>query len=124
VLAKLECKAGDSDAPCWYDPMRFFSNHGLSDIQRTHGRAVLHDTFPVPPAETNDQGNVLMVQDPADPSNLVAKNPGRVFLLMGFRSPEQIGRYVYHCHILEHEDGGMMAPIEVLDLRGTRLDHP
>lgn len=26
----------------------------------------------------------------------------------------QIGTFVYHCHILEHEDGGMMAPIEVV----------
>ena len=42
--------------------------------------------------------------------------PGRVFLNLTFKKREQIGRYVYHCHILEHEDGGMMAPIEVLDL--------
>jgi FtsP/CotA-like multicopper oxidase with cupredoxin domain len=27
--------------------------------------------------------------------------------------PEQIGYFVYHCHILEHEDNGMMAAIEV-----------
>jgi L-ascorbate oxidase len=26
----------------------------------------------------------------------------------------QIGTFVYHCHILEHEDGGMMAAIEVV----------
>jgi L-ascorbate oxidase len=25
----------------------------------------------------------------------------------------QIGDFVYHCHILEHEDGGMMARIRV-----------
>jgi FtsP/CotA-like multicopper oxidase with cupredoxin domain len=24
------------------------------------------------------------------------------------------GRYVYHCHILMHEDGGMMGVIEVV----------
>ncbi len=28
--------------------------------------------------------------------------------------PVQVGRFVFHCHILEHEDGGMMAIIEVL----------
>jgi len=27
--------------------------------------------------------------------------------------PEQIGTFVYHCHILQHEDKGMMAAIEV-----------
>jgi FtsP/CotA-like multicopper oxidase with cupredoxin domain len=36
-----------------------------------------------------------------------------VFLVMSFDAPEQIGRFVYHCHILKHEDVGLMAPIEV-----------
>ncbi|MDO8434345.1 MAG: multicopper oxidase domain-containing protein [Candidatus Binatus sp.] len=31
---------------------------------------------------------------------------------MDFRGPD-IGDFVYHCHILEHEDGGMMATIRV-----------
>jgi FtsP/CotA-like multicopper oxidase with cupredoxin domain len=26
----------------------------------------------------------------------------------------QLGEFVYHCHILEHEDGGMMAKIRVV----------
>jgi FtsP/CotA-like multicopper oxidase with cupredoxin domain len=26
----------------------------------------------------------------------------------------QLGEFVYHCHILEHEDGGMMARIVVV----------
>jgi len=26
----------------------------------------------------------------------------------------QVGDFVYHCHILEHEDGGMMAHIRVV----------
>ncbi len=32
---------------------------------------------------------------------------------MDFRGP-YIGDFVYHCHILEHEDNGMMAIIRVL----------
>ncbi|MBV9991030.1 MAG: multicopper oxidase domain-containing protein [Alphaproteobacteria bacterium] len=32
---------------------------------------------------------------------------------MDFRGPT-IGDFVYHCHILQHEDGGMMAKIRVL----------
>ena len=32
---------------------------------------------------------------------------------MDFRGPD-IGDFVYHCHILDHEDGGMMAIIRVL----------
>lgn len=30
--------------------------------------------------------------------------------------PEQIGAHVYHCHILEHEDRGMMSAIEVREV--------
>lgn len=33
---------------------------------------------------------------------------------MDFRDPNVIGTFVYHCHILEHEDGGMMGEIQVL----------
>lgn len=36
-----------------------------------------------------------------------------VKLRMDFRDPEIAGTFVYHCHILEHEDGGMMGTIEV-----------
>ena len=37
-----------------------------------------------------------------------------VTLRMDFRDPEIAGTFVYHCHILDHEDGGMMAKILVL----------
>jgi FtsP/CotA-like multicopper oxidase with cupredoxin domain len=36
-----------------------------------------------------------------------------VTLLMDFRDPEIAGTFVYHCHILDHEDAGMMAKILV-----------
>ncbi len=36
-----------------------------------------------------------------------------VTLRMDFRGPD-VGDFVYHCHLLEHEDGGMMAIIRVL----------
>jgi FtsP/CotA-like multicopper oxidase with cupredoxin domain len=29
---------------------------------------------------------------------------------MDFRDPNIVGTFVYHCHLLEHEDGGMMGP--------------
>ena len=37
-----------------------------------------------------------------------------VKLRMDFRYPESVGTFLYHCHILDHEDGGMMAKIKVL----------
>ena len=36
-----------------------------------------------------------------------------VTVRMDFRDPEIAGKFVYHCHILDHEDGGMMATIDV-----------
>jgi FtsP/CotA-like multicopper oxidase with cupredoxin domain len=36
-----------------------------------------------------------------------------VTLRMDFRAPEIAGTFVYHCHILDHEDAGMMAKIQV-----------
>jgi FtsP/CotA-like multicopper oxidase with cupredoxin domain len=32
---------------------------------------------------------------------------------MDFRDPGSVGTYPYHCHLLEHEDGGMMGTIRV-----------
>ena len=34
-------------------------------------------------------------------------------LRMDFRDPNTVGTFVYHCHLLEHEDGGMMGTIRI-----------
>ncbi len=39
--------------------------------------------------------------------------PGRVRVIVDFRDPVVRGVFVYHCHILDHEDLGMMAKIRV-----------
>ena len=36
-----------------------------------------------------------------------------VKLRMDFRDPRIVGTFMYHCHLLEHEDGGMMGIIRV-----------
>ena len=38
----------------------------------------------------------------------------RVRLRLDFRDPNTIGTFLYHCHLLEHEDGGMMGLIRVV----------
>ena len=60
------------------------------------GVDVWHDVLPVPPADASG-------------------NPGRVFVTIPFHDQRQIGFFVFHCHILEHEDGGMMAVVQVFD---------
>lgn len=37
-----------------------------------------------------------------------------VRLRMDFRDPSIVGTFMYHCHLLEHGDGGMMGTIQVL----------
>jgi len=52
-------------------------------------RNVLHDNYPLPPRS-------------------------RVLVSIRFDGPK-LGRFVFHCHILEHEDKGMMATIGVVE---------
>jgi FtsP/CotA-like multicopper oxidase with cupredoxin domain len=56
--------------------------------------ASLRDTFPVPPA--NEHG------------------PGMLKVVIPFTDPVILGRFMYHCHALDHEDKGMMGIIEVV----------
>ncbi len=43
----------------------------------------------------------------------VLVNPGDSIRIIGRFEPVNFGEYVYHCHILEHEDAGMMGLFEV-----------
>ncbi len=54
----------------------------------------LRDTFSVAPA--TDQG------------------PGTLKVVIPFTDPVIVGRFVYHCHAVDHEDKGMMGVIEVV----------
>jgi len=47
-----------------------------------------------------------------------------VKLRMDFRDPKVVGTFVYHCHLLEHEDGGMMGLIRVEPRRSPRQPRP
>lgn len=42
---------------------------------------------------------------------------GVVKIRLAFTDPLIVGRFMFHCHILEHEDKGMMGQIEVYDPR-------
>jgi spore coat protein A len=69
---------------------------------QTAGR--LRFTGPPVPPEANEAGW----------KDTVRANPGMVTrIIMRFES--YTGRYVWHCHLLEHEDNEMMRPFEVVD---------
>ena len=40
--------------------------------------------------------------------------PGVARILVDFRNPAIRGTFVFHCHMLDHEDGGMMATIRAI----------
>lgn len=51
-------------------------------------------------------------------------SPGQwIAIRVIFDHKEQYGTYVYHCHILEHEDKGMMALIKVIPPVTNSLSH-
>jgi FtsP/CotA-like multicopper oxidase with cupredoxin domain len=47
-----------------------------------------------------------------------------VRLRMDFRDPNTVGTFVYHCHLLDHEDGGMMGLIRVEPAQITSSPSP
>ena len=46
--------------------------------------------------------------------NVFIPATGSITVRIPFRDPVILGKFVYHCHILEHEDGGMMQAIQVV----------
>jgi FtsP/CotA-like multicopper oxidase with cupredoxin domain len=59
----------------------------------------------------------LGVRDVVNLPYQVANRPGVVKMIVPFNDPIMVGKFVYHCHIVGHEDAGMMANIEVLPRR-------
>ncbi|RZL91070.1 MAG: multicopper oxidase family protein [Variovorax sp.] len=76
-------------------------------IHQTNFQVTEINGTPQPFTGHQDNVNVSFQPDANSP-------PGQVKLLIDFRNPIAIGKFVYHCHILEHEDGGMMAVAEVV----------
>ena len=75
-------------------------------MHQLHYLLVEKNGVPVPSQNVQDTVEV-------DPWDGVSKTYPSVRVRMDFRYPESVGTFLYHCHILDHEDGGMMAKIEV-----------
>jgi len=52
--------------------------------------------------------------------NYPIPNRGDVKIIVPFLQPDIVGVFPFHCHILEHEDGGMMSLIEVYDPKNPK----
>lgn len=68
-------------------------------IHQTQFQVVEEDGRPVPFDGYHDVINV--------------KDNSSIIVIISFADPRTAGKYVYHCHILDHEDRGMMAVIQV-----------
>jgi FtsP/CotA-like multicopper oxidase with cupredoxin domain len=83
------------------DDLHVFHIHQLGfQVMEINGRAMPFD------------GRVDTIQVP---------ERGEVKLKMAFTDRVILGRFMFHCHVLKHEDRGMMAQLEVYDPRGASL---
>ncbi|WUN94286.1 multicopper oxidase domain-containing protein [Streptomyces sp. NBC_00299] len=53
----------------------------------------------------------------------VFRVPGNQMLRVMGRFDGAYGRFMYHCHLLEHEDMGMMRPFVVMPAEALKFDH-
>jgi L-ascorbate oxidase len=79
---------------------------GTTLPSKTPDGLVLHDNMPLPRAAVTDA-----CDGTTDAFLSGACKPTVVMVEIPFH---EIGDFVFHCHILEHEDGGMMARIRVV----------
>ena len=78
------------------------------DFKRTGKLVLLGHAHPPPPAEMGWKDTV----------RCDAKMVTRIIV----RFEGYVGRYVWHCHILEHEDHEMMRPFDVLPVPSSSIE--
>jgi FtsP/CotA-like multicopper oxidase with cupredoxin domain len=81
----------------------------LSDYGIDPNSVTLQSGFQIKASSASPSGDVDLWND-----TLPVPTGASTFIVINFDAEEQLGRYVYHCHILEHEDKGLMAPVEVI----------
>jgi FtsP/CotA-like multicopper oxidase with cupredoxin domain len=92
-------------------------NKPFQDNQETHNFHIHQTKFEV--VDVSDpNARIEVPRGGASAKRMVDNYPvpigGSIRIKVGFLGQQAGGRFVFHCHILEHEDKGMMAEIEVL----------
>jgi len=105
------CRLADDAAAC-FTPADALIAEGIADALEPAKTPPHHDSIPVP------RGSADCAGAPASPNDQSC-HPGRISITLAFDRDEQRGEhgapgvFPYHCHILEHEDGGMMGLVTV-----------
>jgi FtsP/CotA-like multicopper oxidase with cupredoxin domain len=107
--AEGPCRTPADPVEGWGDELiaNFFAGHSSmgAEHQVSNLANAAHDSVPVPRGTKDCDGSI------GNPKC----TPGRVSIRLDFNRREHVGKFVFHCHILEHEDRGMMSIIEVHD---------
>jgi FtsP/CotA-like multicopper oxidase with cupredoxin domain len=108
----------------------FFINHRIFDHERVDVRVPLGNTEDWTVRNSTDELHIFHIHQvhfqvmsvngqpqPFDGMVDTVNIPihGEVKIRIPFTDPKIVGRFMFHCHILEHEDKGMMAQVEVYD---------
>jgi FtsP/CotA-like multicopper oxidase with cupredoxin domain len=111
--------AGLKAGQCYLDPKGNPDDWKSCDPpQPTPRNLIWWDVFPIPSglAATDANGNAI---NDADGNQIII--PG--FFKMRSRFVDYAGYYVIHCHILAHEDRGMMTVVQVAPIRSPYSHH-
>jgi suppressor of ftsI len=106
-----------------YDPNRIDTEVELGDLEEWTVRNDSDEdhTFHIHQTDfqvVEDNGKPVPFTGYRETMNVLRR--GSVKLLIPFTDPVIVGKFVYHCHILNHEDNGMMATIVVRDSKLKR----
>ena len=131
----------------FYDPVGFFVDAGSAEVwnllnltgdshpvhvhlvqfQVMHRQRVDASGYVAESGSTDPAKPIRPVEVPGEPEppergdkDTVAVHPGEVVSIAAFFDGH-MGRYMYHCHILEHEDHDMMRPFVVVDPSASKL---
>ncbi|WP_426435906.1 multicopper oxidase domain-containing protein [Bradyrhizobium genosp. P] len=93
----------------------------LSNVAANKSAGIVEDNVPLPFISLTPDGKYKDHPPrgnscPIDETNLKAKNtPSCIVTPVVIQIPfDKVGEFVFHCHILEHEDGGMMHVVRVV----------
>jgi len=118
----------------WHDPIEITPKLGTTEIWSfmnttafTHPMHIHLIQFQILERQAfdldryNEDGQIIFTGAPQPPNpyergwkDTVAVPAGQITRVIGMYAP-YTGHYVYHCHILEHEDYDMMRPFKVID---------